>query len=311
MPDLLIISPNAAVDRTAIIPNYTLGKIHRPQQLVALAGGKGLNVGRAVQRLGGAAHVFTILAGHRGRWMMEQMQAEGVAMSAVWDEGETRDCYSVIDPISGLVTEVFEHAVPISPHTWQAFEALILEHLTAAKMLACSGNLPPGAPPDGYARLIHAAKQAGLLTFADTYGEPLRHALQAQPHVLKINGIETGGLLGTNIETPQDALKAALCLRGMGIPMVIITLGKNGAVGVDDSGGWQIISPQVQTVSATGSGDCFLAGMMVALRRGAAFPAALQLAAGAATANVLLPGAGIFDPAAAREMAEQVQITPV
>jgi len=314
MNKIIIASPNPAIDKTTIIPNFIPGKIHRPQKVLAIPAGKGLNVARAVLRLGGEAQVFTILAGHRGRWVLEQMQAEGVPMCAAWGEGETRDCYSIIDPVNGLETDIFELAIPVSAQTWADFEQLVIHALPGAGMLACSGNLPPGAPLDGYGQLIRIAKQQGIRGFVDTYGEPLRLALEAQPEVLKVNGIEAGGLLGRTVETPQEALSAARELHHRGIPTVVITLGKSGAVGVDGSGAWLLTPPQVQTASATGSGDCFLAGLMVAMaqptsgERGGSFPDALRLAAGAAIANVLVPGAGIFDPLAARELAEKVQL---
>ena len=80
---VLTIVPKPAVDKTAVIPNFRLGEINRPQELIVLPGGKGLNVARAARTLGAEVFTCLLLAGHAGRWMMQALAEEGIPVAPV------------------------------------------------------------------------------------------------------------------------------------------------------------------------------------------------------------------------------------
>jgi 1-phosphofructokinase family hexose kinase len=308
LPEVLCLAPSPAVDRTSIIPGYTLGQIQRPQQVVALAGGKGVNVARAVTRLGGRAHAGLIVAGHNGAWVMAALQAEGIPAFAAWTDGETRICHSVIDPQARQVTEIYEHGIPTSREAWQAFVDLAEQHFSLAQFVALSGNLPPGVPLDGMAQLIARARRAGVHALVDSYSASLRLALAEKPFLVKVNAAEAGELVGETLNSIEAAARAGESMRVLGAGLAVITLGKDGAVGVSSQGAWQVCQPPIEALAAVGSGDSFLAGLAVSLQSGASLPEALRLASGTGAANTLQPGAGVFDPAIARDLAARSQL---
>jgi fructose-1-phosphate kinase PfkB-like protein len=140
----------------------------------------------------------------------------------------------------------------------------------------------------------------------DSYGASLRLSLAEQPFLVKINAAEAGELLGKTLSTAAEAAAAGASIRQMGAGLAVITLGKDGAVAVAPGGAWRVALPPVRALSAVGSGDSFLAGLAVSLQAGGELPEALRLAAGAGAANTLEPGAGVFDPSVARELAARV-----
>lgn len=303
---ILTIVPKPAVDKTAVIPNFRLGEINRPQELIVLPGGKGLNVARSARTLGAEVFSCLLLAGHAGRWMMQALAEEGIPAVAAWAPGETRTALSVIDPLNGRLTEVYEDASPVTAEAWGAFEDLAVEHAARAGWICFSSGLPDGAPADGYARI--AARSGFKPVLLDMHGRGIQQSLAGRPLVVKINQDEAAETTGLPAGTPAEALEAARRLRQMGAQAAVITLGPLGAVGVGADGaafGWK--APQVAAVSAVGSGDAFLAGIAVGLQRGLDLRASVRLGAAAGAANTLTPGAGRFQRSDAERLFAEIE----
>jgi len=316
MNPILAICPNPAIDRTAIVRGYRLGAIHRPERMISLPGGKGLNAARAIHRLGGKTLACVLLAGNSGRWIAEASKEEGIPLQAAWTAGETRQCYNVYDPDHRRMTEVYEKSIPIQPADWQAFEELVQSQLPGAGGMMFSGSLPLGAPSDGYARLIEAARPYGIPTLLDTHGECLPPALAAHPQVVKINAEEAAELLNEPLRRIESGHRQAGLAAGrirsrFGLDTVIISLGKHGAVASRADGAWAVAPPQIDTGSATGSGDCMLGGLALALCSAAPLADALRLGVAAGAANALQPGAGIFDIREVQALQARIEITPL
>ena len=307
---VLTIVPKPAVDKTAVIPNFRLGEINRPQELIVLPGGKGLNVARSARTLGAEVFTCLLLAGHAGRWMMQALAEEGIPATAAWSPGETRTALSVIDPLNGKVTEVYEDASPVTAEAWRAFEDLAVEQAARAGWVCLSSGLPDGAPADGYASI--AARSGFKPVLLDMHGRGIQQSLACRPLVVKINQDEAAETTGLPTGTPAQALESAHRLRQMGAQSAVITLGRLGAVGVDFSAetfGWK--APQVAAVSAVGSGDAFLAGIAVGLQRGLDLHASVRLGAAAGAANTLTPGAGLLDRPTAERLFEEIEILTI
>ncbi len=157
---ILCVAANPSIDRLFTVDQLVLGEIHRPAEFVQLAGGKGLNVARAAVELGGDAEAVALLGGHAGRWIAEELAAEGIRLHVAWAAAETRSSLSVAGALEGL-TEFYEHGFPVEPDEWAGFTRLVAELAPRARWMTLSGSLPSGAPDDGYAGL--AAARAGRL----------------------------------------------------------------------------------------------------------------------------------------------------
>ena len=307
---IVAVAPNPSIDKALLIPGFRLGAIHRPERLVAVAGGKGLNVARTIHRLGGGVRACALLAGHAGRWIADQLQQEGIPVEIAWAEGETRTSFSVVDPGSGQLTEVYEASPVIDPSTWRRFERGVEHCLDEARWATFSGRLPEGAPLDGYAQLLRLAGEYGVRAFLDTSGDGLSLALEETPWLVKLNAAEASEFLDGAVDSPGSAIAAAHALCNMGAKSAIVTLGAQGAVAVSHSGAWIAASPRIPALAPVGSGDAFLGGLVIGLSRGMDLAGSLPLAVAAGAANALTLGTGVLERSQVFDLVSQVQVKP-
>jgi len=309
---IVCLSANPSIDKLFEVDRLEIEKIHRPRGFVQVAGGKGLNVARAATALGGDVRAVSLLRGHAGKWIEEALAAEGVKGSFVWAHGETRTSLSVADRKSGKLTEFYEYGSEIPSSEWPELEQAIAYLLPSATWLTISGSLPPGSPDDGYRRIVAEARDAGVRVALDAAEQHLANALQARPDIVKVNRIEAAELVGRSTKKRGGSLAAAEDLRrragGTG-HAGLVTRGAKGVVLVSPDGSALEGTLYVHGRYPVGSGDSFLAGLVVALDRGDELDDALRLALGAAAANAELPGAGRLDPARARVLAAEADVT--
>jgi 1-phosphofructokinase family hexose kinase len=308
---IVCVAANPSIDKLFVVRRVTPGAIHRPDGFVQVPGGKGLNVARAAHSLGADVRATGVLGGHAGRWLAEALAAEGVPGAFGWVDGETRASLSVADLETDGLTEFYERGDDIGPDGWDRLEAAVREVLPGATWMTLSGNLPPGAPDDGYARLIAIARVAGARTALDARERALAEGIAASPDVVKVNQEEAGWLLGTDLASPRDAREAALALRDRlgGAGAGIVTCGAEGASVAGPDGGLLHGRLYVKGPYPVGSGDAFLGGLVTALDRGDAWDEAVALGLGAATANAETPGAGRLDPVVAAELAARADLS--
>jgi 1-phosphofructokinase family hexose kinase len=309
---IVCVAGNPAIDKLFEVDRLAHGEIHRPQHFVALPGGKGIHVAQVATALGSEAIATGILAGHAGRWLQGELAAGGVSARFAWSDGETRSSLSVADHETGRLTEFYESGTPVSAETWQELEEIVAGLLQDASWLALAGSLPPGAPDDGYQRLIAAARRAGVATALDTRGDALARSIEAHPELVKINVHEAGELLDRAISSIEEAHEAARLIRGRAGGhghAAVVTMGEQGIVAIDPAGIACHARTEARGRYPVGSGDALLAGLLVGLDRGDPWPEAIAIALGAAAANAESPGAGHLDQSRARELAALAQIS--
>ena len=298
---LLFVAPNPSIDRLYEVDRFVLGEIHRPQGDVAVAGGKGLNAARAAATLGGSVMAVGIVAGRAGDWIEERLAELGIESRMARGTGETRTCISVLDRSSGVMTEIYERGEQVDSAAWDSLEAIIWAELERGDVAAVSlsGSLPPGAPPDGFARIarIALASSRTVPVLADTYGPALPALLGERPAILKVNAAEAAEASGVSVADARSAASAGRILRDAGAACVIVTIGLGGAVVVGADDPIQLLPPDLRGAYPVGSGDAFLGGLAIAFARGETMVEAARLGLAAGIANALVPGAGELDPA--------------
>ena len=311
---ILCVAASPSVDKLFEVDAVEPGRIHRPRSFLQVPGGKGLNVVRAAHALGADVVATGLLAGHAGRWVEEALAADGVRGRFAWAGGETRASLSVADDTDLGLTEFYERGTDVGAAGWARLEAVVKELMPEASWMTVSGNLPVGAPADGYARLIAAAGEAGIRSALDSRDEALALGVAAGPTVVKVNAEEAATLLGRDAGSLEDARTAALdvlAMIGSGDRTAIVTRGADGAVVATGSGG--VLRGRLYAWGRypVGSGDAFLAGFVTALDAGQSPRDALCLALGAGAANAEMPGAGRLDAARARELASRAEVDQI
>jgi len=305
---ILCLNLNAAIDKTLIVPSFELNKIHRPKSAILLAGGKGVNVGRALKTLGEVPVVSGWVGGYAGQFIERELQREGIQTDFVHTDFESRTCTSILDPDNGTLTEVYEVGEPIPlekvDQLRDHFRAIIRNY----KAVTLSGSLPAGVPSNFYADLIKIAGEAGVLTFFDSSGDALRQGVEARPFLIKPNETEAKSLLRVDPNHTLDFTQAAVEISAKYETSVILSLGANGAVAVNGQQVFTVKNPNVEAKSAVGSGDCLLAGLTYGFTHGLSFEETVTCGIAAGTANTLTIGAGQFKLEDFERLRGQVQI---
>ena len=291
-----VVSPNPAQDRLQVVPRLLVGEVNRATEVVSRPGGKGMIVARGVVRLGGRAALHGFVGGSVGAQISAGCRDLGVEDRHVPIDGETRVSTVIVDSATGASTVVNEPGPEVGATDVDALVGGLLAAVRPGDLVVCTGSLPRGAPPDLYARCVGELRGRDVLTVVDTSGRALALAVRSAPDVLKVNEEELradAGLTGPGDgEVELDELLARALAAGVGA--VVVTRGAAGLSYRSATGGWDVTSPVVPVVNATGSGDMMLAGFVTALARGDDRETALRTgaAAGAANAARLEPDLG-------------------
>ncbi len=306
---ILCVTPNPAIDRTLILPGLVPGNVHRAQNTIVAAGGKGLNVARSIHILGGEAVCMGFAGGHSGRLLADLARNDGLRSDWTWIEAETRTC-TILVAGDDDATVINEPGSSVSAADWDRLQQDIHKQLSAASLVCISGSLPPDSSASEFHGLLELLVRAGRQVWVDTSGLALQTALAQREICIKVNGNEIGEILGLEVRDFDGAGRALTALEGRGLKAVVITLGSLGALLATGDGRWRAQGPQVEVVSTVASGDAFLGGLVAALDAGRSVPEALGDAVAAGTANTLSAGGGIFTLDAFEEIRRQVRVLP-
>lgn len=305
---IVTVTPNPALDRTLIAPGFRHSDVARVQGKHDSAGGKGLNVTRALQRIGVPCRAVVPLGGPTGTAVAAMARAEGFSLTVVPISGDTRTCISVTDPAAPDQLVINEPGPSISAAEWAALCQAVHEQSRQAQWLTISGSIPPGVAAADFCALIDSVA-SGCQVAVDTSGAPLRAVLHSPVALLKINRSELAGTLEQPLDSDAALISAMRDLCTHGPHAVVVSLGAAGAIAVDGAGAWHISAPEIIARSPVGSGDCMLAGVVAARSQGAALPDAVAAGVAAGSANALVPHAGVFDLATYEQFRQQAQIT--
>lgn len=308
---ILCVNPNAGIDRLVIVPGFRLNTIQRPERVLALPGGKGCNVARALRRLGESPVVTGWIGGHAGRFIEEGLHTEGIATDFVYAEGESRTCVSILDPQGHTLTELYEPGLPVPGAQLEEFTRRFAASVRRYAAVTFSGSLPPGVPPDFYQRMIEIARAAGAFTVLDSSGEALRLGLQARPTLVKPNEHEFADLVGKRLDHPMAYAQTAMECAERYHTTVVVSLGAAGAIAAHERAVWRVCPPPVTVQSTVGSGDSMVAGLVHGLLRGFPLTDVLRWGVVAGAANTLTLGAGVLAVADVQRMLPRVKVTRV
>ena len=291
---ILCVNLNAAIDKTIVVDSFQLGQIHRPKAVKSLPGGKGCNVARALKQFGEAPVVTGWVGGTAGQFIENGLRQEGIGTDFIYTDFESRTCTSVLDSSNQVMTEIYEKGDAVPPEKVAEMLARFGEMVGECTAVTLSGSLPPGVPQDFYAQLINLAHKASVPTFLDSSKEALLQGVAARPFLIKPNESEVAILAGRELTTTTDFATAAAAISSRYKTIVVLSLGKEGAIAAQGQEVIHVQNPQVEAQSAVGSGDCMLAGLAYGFTRGYPLAEAVKVGVAAGTANTLVIGAGQF-----------------
>jgi 1-phosphofructokinase family hexose kinase len=308
---ILTVTLNAAVDRTLAVPNFHVGRRHRAVEQTAVAGGKGVNVARALKSLGRPVLASGTAGGGTGARIIELLDDEGITNDFIRIQEESRMSTAVIDPTDGVTTEVNERGPALSNAERERVVERILYLAQGAQIVVLCGSLPRGVPVELYGQLVEDLRRMNVTTVLDTEGEPLRIGTRSGPQLVTPNLTEAEELVGHEFADDDDRLTGVREIVELGARDAIITY-ESGCVALMGGDSAERVAYRVaveprEPLSSIGAGDAFLAGYVAGLYEGRTTEECLRFATACGAESVRHVGAGVIDPREVERLLPEVR----
>jgi 1-phosphofructokinase family hexose kinase len=308
---ILTVTLNTAIDRTMAVPNFRQGNRHRSVESSTVAGGKGINVARALALLGKPVIAAGLAGGPTGQRLIEELREEAILNDLTPIAEESRINLAVVDPTSGEQTEINERGPEVTAQEIDTFLDRLDYLARGASICVLAGSLPPGVDPELYARITGELRERGVTVVLDSDGEPMRAGIRAGPSVVMPNVLEAEELVGREFEGPGDLSAGLAELLELGAGEAIVTRpeGCVAAVGEPNARGfYEVSSAALEPVASVGSGDALLAGYVAARYDGAPPAECLAFAVACGAESTQHFGAGTVDPEQVARILADVEV---
>ncbi|GAA5199058.1 1-phosphofructokinase [Microbacterium jejuense] len=292
---IVTLTANPSLDRTVTLPApLQVGDVQAARSAREDAGGKGINVARAVVAAGAACVAVLPLAVDDP--FDTALRGSGLDAHRVPVAGHVRANLTITDP-AGITTKLNLPGARLAPDEISAVVDATVVASAGADWLVLAGSLPPGVPDDFYVRVIGAVRavhgaQAPRIA-VDAAGPALAAVVaHGHPDLIKPNDDELGELVGTSLDgaDAKTVLDVARALVPDRVGAALVTLGARGAALIEADGAWGAVPPPIRVVSTVGAGDSSLAGYVLAESGGGTPDERLRLAVRYGAAAASLPG---------------------
>jgi 6-phosphofructokinase 2 len=291
MARIVTLTMNPAVDKNTSVDYVMPESKLRCARPTREPGGGGLNVSRAIQRLGGEAEAWYTAGGPTGTILKQLLNKEAVSHHPFEVEAWTRENLIVYEEQSG---QQFRFGMPgptLSEDEWRRCLDGLAERDPAPGYLVASGSLPPGVPDNFYSRVAEVAADLGARCIIDTSGDALRQAVASSVFLLKPNVRELQQLTGRDLVSEAEQKDAARTLISNDrVEVVVLSLGAGGALMITAEDCEHVRTPTVPIKSKVGAGDSMVGGIVLALARGLDVSDAVRFGVAAGAAAVMTPG---------------------
>jgi 1-phosphofructokinase/tagatose 6-phosphate kinase len=295
---------NAAMDRALVVPNFLAGRRHRASSGVTLPGGKGVTIARALKTLGSPVIATGLAGGLNGANIVERLTSEGILNDFVRIAEPSRTSTAVIDPVTGVHTEINEYGPRVARDELDLFSEKLRYLARASRCVVIAGSLPRDVEPDTYQRFLrylhgNAQDVRTVLTAPDD-SAVLRASLGAEPSLTIIDQREAESLVGHEFGSDDDFLIALDEMARIGGQSIIVTHDTGCVARLKQGRTVSYIAAShdpVEPVSELGSTDVFVAAFVHAMFADRPLADRLTFGLAAALANMRQLGAGVFEMA--------------
>ena len=298
---------NPALDKTVEIPSLTVDGVNRITTMRTDPGGKGINVSKVIQKLGGKSMAAGILGGDTGRAIQSSLEAMELNTWFQFVEGETRTNMKIIDPVNHTNTDINEPGVTVSEKILDSLLKELLKKVSQGDIAVISGSMPKGSPKETYFLWTKAFREKGAKVILDADGELLKAGLKASPYLIKPNDHELSQLVGRTLKTPEELKQVAMDLmEKYGIEKVVVSMGSAGALYVTKEKSLYAEGLKVPVGSTVGAGDSVVGALAVAEESGMTLEDTVRLSAATGAANVMCSGTQAAEYSVIQELIPKV-----
>lgn len=295
MTSIITITLNPAIDKSTSITSLAAGKKLRCAPPRFEPGGGGVNVSRAIHKLGGETTAIYFAGGYTGEFYKQLLDDEKISSVAVKTRNHLRENLIVFDQSSGMQYRFTMPGPSIYEQEWKEILKTIKEH-DRADFMVVSGSLPPGIPNDILANIAVIAKRNNIKLIVDSSGKALQNALTEEVYLMKPNLQELAELTGKNLASLDEAMNAAKTIVDKGkSKIIVVSLAEEGALLVTETLSKHLPAPKVKIKSTVGAGDSMLAGIIQSLSKNKTIEEAVQFGVLCGTAATMNPGTSLCD----------------
>ena len=279
---------NPSFDKTASVKQLSIGDVNRLRDVRVDVGGKGINVAIVLKRLGIDVHCVGCLGEDNEQSFLRMVCKEDMPFDYLSVPGEVRTNLKLVDESQRIITEFNEPGISMTAEQLDAFFQLLHKRSADSEYVVLSGRLPAGCEKNTYQRCMQAVK--GKKCVLDTAGESLLHGIKEQPFLIKPNLPEIEAIMRKELRTLRSLRDAALFLISYGAQNVVISMGKLGAMLVNENTTLFAPALMVEARSTVGAGDAMLGGILAGLNKGATMMEAFRYGVAAGAASVMTDG---------------------
>ena len=300
---------NPAIDKTAVIENFCPGAVNRIGMLREDAGGKGINVSKCLKNLGADSTASVILAGDAGKRLEKMLGEMGIPSLAVWAEGESRTNLKIVDLAKRENTDINEPGPAVSDMLLEELKGKLGEKILPGDLVILSGSLPAGVDRGLYGNWTAYFRSLGARVYLDADGEPMQKGMAALPYMIKPNNDELAALTGKESLSKEQMLAESKRLQKSGIREIVISLGSDGALFLNEDGCYYAKGLKVPVKSTVGAGDSVVAATAYGQVKNLSREERIRLCVAIGAASVMQSGTQPPEAALVWELAKGVQIT--
>jgi 6-phosphofructokinase 2 len=271
MKNIYTLTLSPAIDKSTsvqhVVPEHKL----RCAEPKFEAGGGGINVSRAIKKLGGDSVAVYTKGGPTGDLLHKLLDLEGVNQLPVNCKNWTRENLTVVENSSNQQFRFGMPGTPLSEQEWQQCLEILADPSRNIDYIVASGSIPEGVPNNFYAKLSAIAKKKNAKLVLDSSGDSLKAAIKEGIYLLKPNSKELSELAGyelRNIREQEEAAKQIIKSESVKIEILVVSMGPSGAMIVSKEGVYHVAAPSVKKRSTVGAGDSMLAGLVLSLSNG-------------------------------------------
>ena len=287
---IITITMNPAIDKTLEITQLCKGNMNRVIHSCTDAGGKGINVSKTVKALGGESIATGIICGVTGKELLELLKQQNIKTDFLEISGNTRTNLKIVEE-NGTVTEINEKGPWLSLDEQEDLKDKISKLVDENSLVVLSGSVPLGVTDDFYKELISMIQRKSAKVFLDADGELFRQGILAAPYMIKPNREELMEYFHWSKFPPieQVVLECKKFIH-MGIKKIVISLGKDGALFMDEEHTYIGKSLNVDVSSTVGAGDAMLGAMIYGMEEKIPYPDVLKLMMATSAGAVITRG---------------------
>jgi len=310
---VVTITLNPALDLTGSLAQLNAGSVSLVNKSSLHAAGKGVNVAKVLSDLGADVTVTGFLGKDNPELFHQLFDEIKVTNRFIEVDGATRINVKLVEE-SGSVSDINFPGVEVTAEDIALFESTLFELAETHDYFVLAGSLPGGITPEQCAAWIEKLHQQGKKVLFDSSKAALKAGIESHPWLIKPNDEELSDFVGEHLDTPEKCQRAATALSEKGIENIVVSMGSEGVMWLNDNTWLRSQPPRMEVVSTVGAGDTLVASLCWGHMQKMTKPEILRFATALSALAVTQVGVGITSQQELESIQLQTQVgelTPI